>query len=1039
MEQSLGLPDTTNLEQLLNQAYSTLSLAVEAAGIGSWDWKIDTDEVFYDNQWLKMIDYQRNEVVINNTFWEDRIHPDDKCGVLDLLNTHINNLTPTYKSEHRLRTRNGDYIWVLDVGKVIERDAYKNPKRITGITIDITEKIHISKKVNESEEKFRSIFEHLNDAFCRFDFSGQLLEVNRNLCLMLDVEETILERSNLKFFFSNKILKFLYRRLALIIKNESINFETVIITQKGLQLPVSISARLITKSGNGIIQALIRDITERKEYEKALLEEKHRFKALIEHSPNVIARFGKNLRCQYASPNMLKIMGISADIFVGKRFAEMKFPLSLSKFIEDKLKRVFKKNEVVNINFSSDISSITKHFEAILVPELTISSAVDSVLITFSDVTEKVNSERELNYSKHQLEDAEKNVHFGTYEIDFLTDNVKWSNETYAIFEREIHLVPPSLDEYYYTFLHPDDFVSVTNYVQDCLNQGTNINHVYRINTANGKVKHIHDIARIELSDRSGKTVKVIGSVSDITDKKLVENKLAEEHDILQVIMDNVPDAIYLKDMEGRFIRANKALVDLFSIDDPALVIGKTWYDFAEKEVADEITLNEQTLFLTGEPIINKENKLRFPAGNYWLSSTIVGVKDAAGMVTQLVGISRNINQYKLAQEQLLKEKERAEAADKLKSAFLANMSHEIRTPINGILGFANLMEMREFPRDKSVRYLRIINNSGKLLLSLINDIIDIAKIEAGQITIEPSSVDLTVFFNELVEFYKGEITRKEKDNIRININIPRFGSRNTIITDPYRLRQIINNLMNNALKFTEEGYIEMGFRFENNKIIFSVIDTGIGMNKEDTEMIFERFKQAGLASKKKEGTGLGLAISKGLVELLGGKIWVSSESGRGSEFCFSLPDNVTSSALVSPAYTGRGTLSSGFEWSGKYLLLVEDEEVNYTFINELLCETGINLIHVTTGEEAVAICKTPQLIHLILMDIRLPGINGFEATRLIKAERQSVPVIAQTAYAMENEKQNCLEAGCDHYLTKPFEQNLLLGVINDFLINRSQ
>lgn len=1028
-----NLLESENLELLLKQAYDTLSLAVETAGIGSWDWKYDTDEVSYDEQWFSILGFKPHQVVVNNSFWEDRLHPDDRERVLEQLNQHFIGNTPTYKSEHRIQNKNGGYVWVLDVGKVIERDVYKKPKRVTGITIDITEKVLISNKIHESEEKFKSIFDHLNDAYCRFDFSGQLLEVNKNLCQMIGVDEVLLKKSNLKLFFHNKMLKLLNRRLTSIIENESVNFETMVFTQKGKELPISISARLITKNGNGVIQALIRDITERKAYEKALLDEKHRFKALVEHSPNVITRFGKNLRCQYASPNVHKLMGIAADDTIGKRFNEMKFSIGLSKFLEDKLKRVFKKNGIVNINFSIELKGEPKHFEAVLVPELAQTATVESVLMTLSDVTEKVISERDLNYSRHQLEDAEKSVHFGTYEIDLLLSYTKWSQETFTMFEREKNYPPPIMDEFFYTYVHPDDYRMVAEYFQTCIDHGNNINHVYRINTTSGKLKYLQDIARMEINEKTGKPVKIIGSLIDITEKKQIENKLAEEHDILQVIMDNVPDAIYLKDKEGRIVRANKALADLFDISDPGLVIGSTFYDFASKDVADDITETEQTLFLTGDPIINKEYNYMFPVGNIWLSTTLIGVKDSTGKVSQLVGILRNINQYKLTQEQLLKERDRAEAADKLKSAFLANMSHEIRTPINGILGFANLMEMREFSRDKVVRYLRIINSSGKLLLSLINDIIDIAKIEAGQITIEPSLIDLPVLFNELVEFYKGEINRREKDNIQIYINIPPSDSENTILTDPFRLKQIINNLINNALKFTEDGYIEIGYKLENNDIVFFVKDTGIGMAKDESGIIFERFKQAGLSSKKKEGTGLGLAISKGLVELLGGNIWVTSAMGEGSQFYFKLPGNFVSNGSLK-LITGVADIPfSDYQWTGKNLLLVEDEEVNYLYINELVGTTGVNLIHVTTGEEAIEICTTTEPIDLILMDMRLPGISGFDATKIVKKIRKNLPIIAQTAYAMENEQRNCMEAGCDHYLTKPFEQKILMKVINDY------
>jgi CheY-like chemotaxis protein/two-component sensor histidine kinase len=360
-------------------------------------------------------------------------------------------------------------------------------------------------------------------------------------------------------------------------------------------------------------------------------------------------------------------------------------------------------------------------------------------------------------------------------------------------------------------------------------------------------------------------------------------------------------------------------------------------------------------------------------------------------------------------------------------------MSHEIRTPINGILGFANLMEMREFTREKEIQYLQIINSSGKLLLNLINDIIDIAKIEAGEIKIESASVDINALLTDLRDFYQGEKIRRSKNHIEIRISIPVDTSQVTIETDPFRLRQVINNLISNSLKFTDKGYVEFGYSIEKSKILFFVRDTGIGMTKEDSFMVFERFKQVGCASKKKEGTGLGLAISRGLVEILGGEIWAKSSPNEGSEFYFTIPLS-ESKQLPAELIQEKTVPVKNYSWTGKTLLLVEDEEVNYLYINELLSYTGINLLHVITAEEAIKICKSSQHLDLILMDMRLPGINGFDATRLIKRIRKNVPIIAQTAYAMENERKHCLEAGCDHYMTKPFDQEILFTVLDSYL-----
>ena len=602
------------------------------------------------------------------------------------------------------------------------------------------------------------------------------------------------------------------------------------------------------------------------------------------------------------------------------------------------------------------------------------------------------------------------------------------------IFEHDPLIEPPSIEEYFSSFVHPDDSENAYKIFSDCIKAGNNFTQHYRISTSDGVTKYINDVAKIEIDFLLGKASKMHGTIIDNTEKRQIENTMFAEKDILQVIMDNVPDAIYFKDSHEYYVKCNKAMALMLGSEDSEFLIGKTAFDLFPNEIAKDIQDEELNIFITGIPVINSEKKLTTPKGTIWLSSTVVGVKDYLGNVIQLVGITRDITHYKASEVQLRLAKEKAEKSDKLKSAFLANMSHEIRTPINGILGFANLMEIREFSREKQIQYLKIINNSGKLLLNLINDIIDIAKIEAGQLNIENAIVDIKALIYEISEFYQGDKIRREKQQIEIIPKFPLGEYPQTIISDSFRLRQIINNLINNALKFSDSEAIEFGFEFQIGSILFFVKDKGIGMSKVEQDLIFERFVQVGSSSKKKEGTGLGLAISKGLIELMGGNIWVKSQSGKGSEFRFTIPLKLSHDQSTGKQKNTIDIETLNFNWNGKTILLVEDEDINFMYISELIENTGIILLRTITAEEAINICKTNQPIDLILMDMRLPGMNGFDATKIIKKLRTITPIIAQTAYAMENERKECINAGCDDYLTKPFDQKHLLNVIDSYL-----
>lgn len=1030
-----------DLENLLLQAYNRLYLAIEAAGVGSWDWDLENSVFFCDEQWLNLLGYKPDEITPDFNFWKSHIHPDDKDSVLSNLNQHLTNIDQPYKTEHRLRKKDGSYIWVLDTGKVIERDPYKNPKRISGITIDITEKVMGRQLVAESEEKYRSIFNHLNDGFCRFDFKGKILEVNQILCDIVSLKEKDVLNTNIKLFFHNSDIKYLYRQLRKLINQQSLNFETTIITGKRKELHVNISAKLITTADEGIIQALIRDITIQKKYEKEIVEERNKLNALIEHSPNVIARFSRNLKCLYLSPNSKTILGIQPENIIGKRLDSTAIPSNQVSFIENKFKLVFKKGKEVNFNFSMEGASGVKFYEVFCVPEQNpISGIIETVIVTFFDSTEKVSREKELLLSKSILENAEQNVHFGSYEYELYSDTVSWSKETYQIYERDLNLPPPKFDEYISKYIHPEDVEKACPLNKgNLVEKNQNYNSVFRIITGSGKLKYINSIGKIEQTDEPVKILKVTGTIKDITEIKQIEDNLFMERDILQLVIDNIPDALYIKDIQGHFIRGNKPMANFIGLSNPEELIGKTTYDLFPFDIANELVELEQSIINKEKNIVTIQKQITVKENPVWITHTLIGIGDSDGNVTKIIGIARDITEYINAHQELIKAKEKAEMADKLKSAFLANMSHEIRTPINGILGFASLMEMKEFSRNKEIEYLRIINNSGKLLLNLINDIIDIAKIEAGQLSLHYSEVFLPDLFSDLAGFYQGEKMRRGKENIELRLNIPQSIHFQYIETDQLRLKQIINNLISNALKFTHEGFIEIGCQPIESQLLFFVKDTGIGIKKEECSIIFDRFKQAGKASDKKEGTGLGLAISKGFVELMGGKIWVESEPDRGSSFYFTLPFHAcTENIPEQSALTSINTNNYG-HWAEKTLLLVEDEEVNYLYIKELLDATGITLLHAPSAEKAIELCESSIIIDIILMDMRLPGIDGFEATRIIKRMRNNTPVIAQTAYAMENERKDCIDAGCDQYITKPFDQEILFEVINSFLVNKEE
>ncbi len=400
--------------------------------------------------------------------------------------------------------------------------------------------------------------------------------------------------------------------------------------------------------------------------------------------------------------------------------------------------------------------------------------------------------------------------------------------------------------------------------------------------------------------------------------------------------------------------------------------------------------------------------------------------------IQKIFAVCRDITDRKLYEHELKQAKVKAEEADKLKSAFLANMSHEIRTPMNAIVGFADLLSRPNLNDSEKEEYIGIIKGSSNNLLNLINDIIDLSKIEVEKINIKKTEFEIREVMLDLLSKYSSQklscidlvYDQQEKDyDIRI-------------FTDPLRFKQIMDNLLDNALKFTNSGFINFGFTIKKDQNIeFYVKDTGIGISEDKQGIIFERFRKVeDNNAKLYRGTGLGLTISKSLTELLDGKIWVESELKKGSNFKFTIPYNKKQFTITTSDSVLTNIDIKELSWKNQKILIVEDEDLNFLFLEKLLNTTGLEIIRASTGIEAIENVRKHKAIDLILMDIKLPEMDGLTATREIKKIDSKIPVIAQTAYAMKGDKEEILEAGCIDYIAKPIKVDNLLAILKYYL-----
>jgi len=386
---------------------------------------------------------------------------------------------------------------------------------------------------------------------------------------------------------------------------------------------------------------------------------------------------------------------------------------------------------------------------------------------------------------------------------------------------------------------------------------------------------------------------------------------------------------------------------------------------------------------------------------------------------------------------QLQKAKEKAEESDRLKSSFLSNMSHEIRTPMNAIIGFSELLKEPGIPEETFSQYIEIITSKGNLLLSIINDIIDISKVEADKIEIIKSACNVNELINELFASFHKTKSKAGKSDIELKVVKPSSLEDIVLLIDAIRLKQVLSNLIDNAIKFTHKGYVEIGYSIievdKKERIKFYVKDTGIGISDEYLDIIFNRFRQIDDSHTREfGGTGLGLAISKRLVELLGGELSLESEIDSGSTFFFSIPYEPV--AITDEINKGKKSDKINFNWENKQILIVEDNSAGFLLLESYLLNTGVKILKTENGKEAVEICKSNNDIDLVLMDIQLPGMNGYQATELIKKYRKDLPVISQTAYAMVEDALESVKAGCDDHLIKPISKETLLTVMSKYL-----
>lgn len=518
----------------------------------------------------------------------------------------------------------------------------------------------------------------------------------------------------------------------------------------------------------------------------------------------------------------------------------------------------------------------------------------------------------------------------------------------------------------------------------------------------------------------------------EIKERQQVETAIQASEKKYRNLVENALVGVFSSTLEGRLFFVNEAFCTILQYDSVEELMSHTFQSLCN-------TPNDYIAFLKtlrkNRQVQNFEIELvSNPGQTKWvIVNVLLKGEILSGMILDITERKKTEEKEKEYQEELRVAKEKAEESDRLKSAFLSNMSHEIRTPMNAIIGFSSLLSDPDMSVENKTNFVNRISKSCYSLLNLIENILDIAKLEAGKLKIYEKECSLNQLLTNIYPTFSKEKSVRGKDQISFRLQTTIQEKKFSILADPVRIHQILSNLLDNAFKFTEKGSIEFGYTVQDKTLQFYVKDTGIGLTKDHEEFVFERFRKAeDIKTKLYSGAGLGLAICKKLTGLLGGEIWVESEFGKGSTFYFTIPLKVAEKPVEEPKKKIPAYESVSLK--DKNILIAEDNLLNYKLIEAILAKTEARISWAKDGVEAVEFFRSGHEFDIVLMDIKMPNMDGFQATREIRKLKKELPVIAITAYGMGDEKDIALKTGFNDYLTKPISSAKLIETINKYV-----
>jgi hypothetical protein len=926
--------------------------------------------------------------------------------------------------------------------------VFLRPGYFGTIFTDITHKVENEEKIILRDKQFELIASNITDVIWMLNLNkGKFTYVSPSITKNLgySVEEAI-ELTLRDFIYPedyNTAIGNIAESIKMVEKGNDTdvrNYQIRQLHKDGSLVWSEISTRLhMNHLGEIEIFGISRNISESVNAQEELKAKEKQLRMILENMQEAYIQADNNGRITFANPALSKLFGYTETELSNMSAVDLYINAESRELLHKELRERGKVSGWVTKAKRKDGSTFWISMNAGY-----IKNDIGEILGSegaLRDITEWMEREKELKLAREKAEESDFRLRLATdsgklgiWDWDIIKDKQIWNDimcRMYQADQKELD----SRSDTWSSRLHPEDREKALNTLNKTIEEGPEYSSEFRIMRPDGSVRYIRS-SGVVLKNSENAPYRMIGINQDITDAVITEKELRRNQDelsrartYLQSILDSTDDLIWSVDSENfGVISFNKSFYNFFSgVVGVDVKPGMTPYEILP---ADNIGDKWIYYYNKAKEIGPFTDSYAMETTNMFLLLTFNLLENENGVYGISV-FAKDITNIKMAEREMIIAKERAEESDRLKSAFLMNMSHEIRTPMNGILGFIGLLNEKGLSEEERTTYLGIVSKSGERLLETINDIIEISKIETGDIKLRLEPVNIYELMLYYYDFFSLQTKTK---GLELKYKFQNLGQDFVIITDKQKIDGIMINLLKNAVKFTTDGYIEFGFGYKDKVLELFVRDTGKGIASDKKEMIFQRFVQAeNDHNRGYEGSGLGLSIVDAYVEALNGQITVETELGAGSTFKVFLPCEYC-----------EGDYQQNFSFitnnesikkvKSKTILIAEDDEISFEYLEAIL-SNDFNIIRSVCGEETVNMFLAVPGIDLILMDIKLPGeYDGLEATRRIRRINREIPILAQTAFAMDFYKTIAMDAGCNDYLYKPINRISLISLVNKYI-----